>query len=106
MLVVVVNNPEKVIRICTQPSSDKTLPECFSMSEFEWGTVVSVYAIGGLLGGVFGGRICQMIGRKSTLFYNNFVQLIGGALMALAINMPMLVAARFVIGLACGIATV
>lgn len=100
----VVNNPEKAISQCADPG-DGFLPQGFMMSKFEWGTVVAIFSIGGLIGGLFGGTLCQRIGRRMTLAVNNATFLLGGLLMALSVNIPMLVCGRFLVGVGAGVAT-
>ncbi len=75
---VVVNTPESVIRECPlEGPGDSWLPTCIAMDTVEWGTVVAVFSLGGLVGGLSGGHICKLYGRQKTLLYNNALFLLG-----------------------------
>ena len=83
----------------------QTFPSCIPMSKIQWSTVVSAFTIGGLIGGSFGGRLADKLGRKKLLLINNLTFIVGGILMGVALNFPMLMVGRFVNGIGCGIGT-
>lgn len=75
------------------------------MSSIEWAGVVALFPIGGLFGGLLGGRLCKSLGRRRTILYNTIVVILASALMALSINVWMLGLGRFIVGFASGIYT-
>jgi sugar porter (SP) family MFS transporter len=103
----VVNTPEEIITHCDAPSTLAFLhlPSCIGMSKLVWGAVVAAFPLGGLFGGFMGAHICKSIGRRNTLFYNNFVFIVASLLMALAYTPAMLIGGRFIVGLGAGMGT-
>eukprot|EP00051_Salpingoeca_urceolata_P007901 m.101574 g.101574 ORF g.101574 m.101574 type:complete len:490 (-) comp15465_c0_seq4:19-1488(-) len=77
-----------------------------TVSKFDWSLVVSLFAIGGLLGGLSAGPLTARIGRRSALLLNNVWFVLGSLLMGFASNVDMLIAGRFVVGIGGGAATV
>lgn len=75
------------------------------MSSIEWSSVVALFAIGGLAGGLFGGKLCKFLGRRNTLLYNNTLCIIAGLIMALSLNPVMFGIGRILVGFACGVST-
>lgn len=72
----------------------------------QWGTTVSCYGVGGLIGAVLGpkviGRYC---GRRTTLLINNVFLVISSLLIALAPRWWYQALGRIFIGIVAGIAT-
>nr|CAH7753756.1 unnamed protein product [Callosobruchus chinensis] len=69
---------------------------------------VSIFAIGGMLGGFGGGMVANKFGRKGGLLLNNVLGIGGGVLMwctKLAHSYEMLFFGRFIIGVNCGLNT-
>ena len=62
--------------------------------------------VGGIVAGFFAGQLCDWLGRKRTMFWSAILCIIGAIIQTAAQNIGMFVAARVVIGLACGIAGV
>ncbi|EXJ81686.1 hypothetical protein A1O1_07751 [Capronia coronata CBS 617.96] len=58
--------------------------------------------IGGIVAGFFSGQFCDWQGRKSTMFWSAVLCIIGAVIQTAAQNIGMFVAARIIIGLACG----
>ncbi|KAL3672259.1 hypothetical protein V7S43_002918 [Phytophthora oleae] len=75
-------------------------------SDMLWALCVSGFAVGGPIGSIVGGQLSAQLGRKKTMLLNSCLFLLSGAVMAFAINMYMLIAGRFLVGIASGTATV
>ncbi|KAG7379720.1 hypothetical protein PHYPSEUDO_008249 [Phytophthora pseudosyringae] len=75
-------------------------------SDMLWAACVSSFAVGGPIGSIGGGQLSAQVGRKRTMFLNSCLFLVSGAVMAFAINIYMLIAGRFLVGIASGTATV
>lgn len=75
------------------------------MDEWFWGMVTAAFSIGGLVGGLGGGFLCDYLGRKNTLWLNNVFFIVGGLMLALSTNIPLFALGRIVVGLGCGVAT-
>lgn len=89
----------------TEKSVGLNLPPCLPMSKAEWGTVVALFSLGGLVGGLFGGQVCKWIGRRSTLMWTNLFLMVGAVLLAFAYSGIWLGIGRFLVGIGCGAAT-
>jgi len=71
-----------------------------------WSLVISIFCVGGMIGGSLVGIISSKIGRKGGLLLNNILMIIGGGLMLCskyASSYEMLIAGRFFIGVNAGI---
>ncbi|XP_053213492.1 glucose transporter type 1-like isoform X3 [Panonychus citri] len=78
------------------------------LSDFLWSLTVSIFAVGGMFGGISGGLIADWCGRKCGLLLNNAIAILGATLMSssqLFKSIECLIAGRFFIGLNCGIST-
>lgn len=73
---------------------------------FEWSLAVAVFAVGGPFGAATAGSIVDSRGRRSGMFIVTCLFLVGGLLQTFAGNMPCIIAARFVIGVASGFSSV
>lgn len=62
--------------------------------------------VGGIVAGFFSGHFCDWQGRKRTMFWSAILAIIGAIIQTAAQNIAMFVAARIIIGLACGLAGV
>lgn len=74
-----------------------------------WAVTVSMFAIGGMIGGISGGYIANKFGRKMGLLGNQILGILGGILMwtsESASSYEMLIIGRFVIGIHCGLNTI
>jgi len=79
------------------PSSDVTMI---------WSWIVSVFCIGGIIGGSITGLVSERMGRKGGLLFNNIFALAGAALEGCSLmtdSYEMLIAGRLVIGINCGL---
>ena len=73
-----------------------------------WSITVSIFAIGGMIGGLSGGTIADWCGRKCGLLLNNAIAILGATLMSssrLFKSVECLIIGRFFIGLNCGLNT-
>ncbi|GBN30448.1 Glucose transporter type 1 [Araneus ventricosus] len=73
-----------------------------------WSIAVSIFAIGGMVGGITGGTIATKFGRKGGLLLNNIMGVAGAALMTFSKacgSYEMLILGRLVIGFNCGLST-
>ena len=112
----VINAPERTIKRFIEQvdaSRKNSSSEDDRISEeavnFIWATVVSIFAIGGMLGGAVGGWIADRFGRKGGLLLNTSVGVLGGILMGVSNasdSYEMIVVGRFVVGCNCGLATI
>ncbi|POM62068.1 Solute carrier family, facilitated glucose transporter, partial [Phytophthora palmivora] len=75
-------------------------------SDMLWALCVSSFAVGGPIGSIVGGQLSGQLGRKKTMLANSCLFIVSGAVMAFAINIYMLIAGRFLVGIASGTATV
>jgi sugar porter (SP) family MFS transporter len=75
------------------------------LSSFQQELVTSLLLIGCMVGAAVSGRIADRIGRRPTVLATAVVFVIGVLLAAFAPDFPLLVTARFVIGLAVGTAS-
>jgi SP family facilitated glucose transporter-like MFS transporter 1 len=104
----VMNAPQDVIEAFINDTShrrnnhtnidDSTVTLIFSLA-------VSVFALGGMLGGLFGGFITDRLGRKGGMYVNNIISAVACILMFISkpvASYEVLILGRFLIGLACG----
>ncbi|XP_013781246.1 glucose transporter type 1-like [Limulus polyphemus] len=73
-----------------------------------WSVTVSIFAIGGMIGGISGGTIADRLGRKGGLLVNNVMGILGGTLMGISKmshSIEMLIFGRLLIGFNCGLNT-
>ncbi|CAL8347974.1 unnamed protein product [Lota lota] len=71
-----------------------------------WSTIVSIFTLGGLLGGCMGGALSVKLGRKGSLLANNVFAIVAALLMGLSYPtglFELLIAGRFLSGLNAGI---
>lgn len=82
------------------------LPECIEMTHVQYGIVVSIYTVGGLLGSLIGGRLADNFGRRTVSMYNTAGFVLGPAIAFFSVSIPTLSVARFVSGVSSGIVMV
>ena len=79
------------------------LQHAFGLSPFEVGSVTAMMAIGAALGAIWGGKAADRVGRYK-MFLIDLILLVVGALgAALSVNLAMLLAFRFLLGLGVGL---
>ena len=71
-----------------------------------WAVAVAAFAIGGPFGAAAGGRLANARGRRPAILLDAALFFVGGTALALAPSMAVLVVARFVVGVASGVASV
>ncbi|KAL3901046.1 MAG: hypothetical protein SGCHY_000896 [Lobulomycetales sp.] len=75
------------------------------MSNLLWGVFVSMFHVGGIIGGFGGGHLASSFGRKNTLWVNNLLFISGGCFLYLAPSTLILCCGRFLTGLGAGVGT-
>lgn len=106
----VINEPSQVIQDFYNSTYYDRNGEYMSSSLLTllWSFTVSIFAIGGMIGGLSGGYLANRYGRKGGLLRNNLLNFVAGGLLIsskFAKSYEMLIAGRFVVGLCCGINT-
>lgn len=105
-----INTPKDTITNCTELNDPDYkgklgLPPCFEVEDALWGTIVGLFAIGGLLGGVIGGYLADLLGRKQLMMLNNIIFALGSLLMGFSTSTAMLGVGRVIVGMGSGIST-
>mmetsp|Transcript_21462 Transcript_21462/g.31920 ORF Transcript_21462/g.31920 Transcript_21462/m.31920 type:complete len:618 (-) Transcript_21462:94-1947(-) len=93
----VLNTPEKVIR------SNLGNRE---IDGFSWAIIVSIFAVGGLIGSSLAPPLLDTIGRKSFMFYNGIFMTLSILFEASSTSVITMVLSRLLIGMSCGCSTV
>ncbi len=78
------------------------IPNTFKLSPFLQGAIVAALLLGAMVGAACAGRLSDRLGRRLLIIIAAIVFTVGSLLAALAPSVAMLVAARFIIGLAVG----
>jgi MFS family permease len=79
------------------------LTKTFGLSPLEVGSVTATMAIGAFVGAIWGGKAADKVGRYK-MFLVDLILLVAAALgAALSVNLPMLLAFRFLLGLGVGL---
>jgi sugar porter (SP) family MFS transporter len=76
-----------------------------ALTPAEQGLVVSILLAGAALGAVVSGRLVERFGHRKLLMTAGLLFTLGAGLASLAVNVEMLIGARFIIGLAVGAAS-
>ncbi|GMK57158.1 hypothetical protein CspeluHIS016_0309980 [Cutaneotrichosporon spelunceum] len=87
------------------PTPTRGLAPCVPMTASQFGLVVSVFTIGGLVGSLASRSVVAGRGQRGTLRASALAILLGSSALALANNILLMVLARIVVGLGCGLAT-
>ncbi|XP_022252248.1 glucose transporter type 1-like isoform X2 [Limulus polyphemus] len=106
----VINAPQKLIKEFISDIYERRTEEMITNAfrEFLWSVTVSIFAIGGMVGGISGGAVANRFGRKGGLLLNNVLAILGGAFMGLSKashSIEMLIFGRLIIGFNCGLNT-
>jgi MFS family permease len=91
--------------VINQPRASLTAEFPSFLHDLTWGFFVSVYILGGILGGLAGGHLASIYGRKPTLVFNNGFFLVGGCIFYWSSAIFELCIARFLVGVGSGIST-
>jgi SP family sugar:H+ symporter-like MFS transporter len=78
------------------------IPNDFKLSPFLQGAIVAGLLLGAMIGAAFAGRLSDRLGRRRLIITAAIVFTVGALLAAFAPTVAVLVAARFIIGLAVG----
>uniref|UniRef100_A0A0N4Z7V6 MFS domain-containing protein n=1 Tax=Parastrongyloides trichosuri TaxID=131310 RepID=A0A0N4Z7V6_PARTI len=73
-----------------------------------WSLLVSIFAIGGMVGGLSAGIVAEMWGRKVSLHYNNIIMVLGNLFLLTSKYFNLfhfLIIGRLLIGISCGLAS-
>ncbi|KAI7819612.1 general substrate transporter [Gamsiella multidivaricata] len=103
------NVPEKSIRgfdgACgEQPyTNEGGFPNCFEYSDLLWGFAVGSFCLGALVGGLSGGTVQNIYGRRKTMFISNLFFIVGALLLGLTYHQAQFIVGRIIVGFACGL---
>jgi SP family sugar:H+ symporter-like MFS transporter len=78
------------------------IPDDFKLTPFLQGAIVAALLLGAMVGAALAGRLSDRLGRKKLIIAAAVVFTVGALLAALAPSVEVLIAARFIIGLAVG----
>lgn len=106
----VINAPQKVLEEFIADIYKSRTGNYISeeLRDIIWSLTVSVFAVGGMVGGIFAPMVANWCGRKTGLVLNNTVAVLGVTLMSssqLSQSIECLIVGRFFIGLNCGLNT-
>jgi MFS family permease len=103
------NVPEKSIRgidgdCGPNPyTKENGFPNCFEFADLLWGFAVGSFCLGALVGGLSGGTVQNIYGRRKTMFISNIFFIVGALLLGLTYHQAQFIVGRIVIGFACGL---
>lgn len=105
------NTPQQVISCnAGDPSISQSkmqgLVDCIAMTTVQYGTIVSMFPIGGLFGSLVAGRLSDTYGRRPIALLNCIGFIIGPLLMTFANGVAVLGIGRVVCGLSSGVSMV
>ena len=75
------------------------------LNQGAWSTTVSIFCVGGMIGGLLSGQVADVFGRRGGMLLNNIFAFVGAALLGCSKVVdawPILVLGRLVIGFNCG----
>lgn len=106
----VINAPQQVIKDFIQNMHQSRTTNRMSPDTLDlvWSIAVSIFAIGGMVGGITGGMVANRFGRKGGLLLNNIVGIAGAILMTFSKfcgSYEMIILGRLFIGFNCGLST-
>ena len=85
---------------------EQQIQSVWGLSSFVHGLVMSSALWGTVIGAAFGGKVCDMIGRKPTLFWVGVLYLVSAVWSAFAFGPWDLMVARFIGGLGVGASSI
>ncbi|KAL6733269.1 hypothetical protein Aduo_003931 [Ancylostoma duodenale] len=103
-----VNAPGEMITAWFQESHQNLFKQEMDKTgaDLTWSLAVSIFAVGGMFGGLISGWLADKVGRRGGLLYSNLFAFIAAAMMGLAKPLgvyPMMVLGRLFIGCYCGL---
>ncbi|HEX4717183.1 MAG TPA: sugar porter family MFS transporter [Thermoleophilaceae bacterium] len=78
------------------------IPDDFKLTPFLQGAIVAALLLGAMVGAGFAGRLADRLGRRKLIMSAAIIFTVGALLAAFAPSVGILIAARFIIGLAVG----
>lgn len=78
------------------------IPDDFKLTPFLTGAIVATLLLGAMVGAAFAGRLADRFGRRNLIILAAIVFTVGALLAAFAPSVGVLIAARFILGLAVG----
>jgi SP family sugar:H+ symporter-like MFS transporter len=78
------------------------IPDDFKLTPFLTGAIVATLLLGAMIGAAFAGRLADRLGRRVLIIIAAVIFTVGALLAALAPSVGVLIAARFILGLAVG----
>uniref|UniRef100_A0A1B6E846 Major facilitator superfamily (MFS) profile domain-containing protein n=1 Tax=Clastoptera arizonana TaxID=38151 RepID=A0A1B6E846_9HEMI len=108
----VINAPQNLIELFIRTiMSDRKGCEdinCISPSTIKlvWAVAVSIFCIGGMVGGALTGIVSNKIGRRSGLIYTNILVFVSAIMLGISKTIKsyeIIIVGRFIIGVACGL---
>ncbi|KAI1317094.1 hypothetical protein EDD11_008981 [Mortierella claussenii] len=78
-------------------------PNCFEFADLLWGFAVGSFCLGALVGGLTGGTVQNIYGRRRTMFISNLFFIIGALLLGLTYHQAQFIVGRIIVGFACGL---
>ncbi|KAF8933826.1 hypothetical protein BGZ47_010687 [Haplosporangium gracile] len=101
------NVPETAIRgkdgHCDPAAPHSGFPGCFEFADLLWGFAVGSFCLGAMVGGLSGGTVQNIFGRKKTMFISNIFFIVGAILLGLTYHQAQFIVGRIIIGFACGL---
>ncbi|XP_064457955.1 glucose transporter type 1-like isoform X2 [Ornithodoros turicata] len=106
----VINSPRKILEdFISSVYQERTGYQISkNFKDWLWAITVSIFAIGGMVGGISGSMIANRFGRKGGLLINNILGILGGSLMGFSNasrSIELLIFGRLIIGINCGLNT-
>ncbi|KAJ3149757.1 hypothetical protein HDU89_003514 [Geranomyces variabilis] len=84
----------------------QAMSSAIPMTDWEWGAFVSLFLLGGVIGGLGGGHVASTLGRRRALLCTNFLYTAGTLSITFAKGQSALYLGRLLTGIAAGISTV
>jgi len=78
------------------------IPDDFKLTPFLTGAIVATLLLGAMVGAAFAGRLSDKLGRRTLIIAAAVIFTVGALLAAVAPSVGVLIAARFILGLAVG----
>lgn len=106
----VLNTPEKILKHWVNETMIKERHVQLSKAQFDilWSLIVSVFLIGGVIGGLTGAWFADRLGRRGTLIFGNVLNLVSSILFfasPLILSVESFFIARIIAGLIAGLMT-